>query len=125
MSPDEIDARMGLARERLDVARVLLEAGHLRDAANRAYYAMFHAAHALVRTRGEDPRTHRGLAHVLAETFADELTGDEMASFRSAQEIREESDYVTGTDPDAEDVRTVLEDAERFVARAEEILESF
>lgn len=72
----------------------------------------------------ENPRTHRGLAHVLAEAFADELTGDEMASFRSAQEIREESDYVTGTDPDAEDVRTVLEDAERFVARAEEILES-
>jgi hypothetical protein len=41
-----IVARLDKARRKLSTARKLLEQNELEDAAGRAYYAMYHAAHA-------------------------------------------------------------------------------
>jgi uncharacterized protein (UPF0332 family) len=53
------------AEEALESARLLFEAGKLAGAANRVYYAFFHAAQAAVaKIAGIDPRTirtHQGL----------------------------------------------------------------
>lgn len=61
----------GLAssREELSIARELLDNGHPRQAASRAYYAAFYAARAAVETEGggDVPKTHSGLRSRFAE----------------------------------------------------------
>lgn len=124
MSRDEAVLHLELARERLVVARELLEADHLRDATSRAYYAVFHAAHALARTKDLDPRTHRGLGQVLAEHFTGPglLTEEDLSHVREAQRLREVSDYEPGYEPVHEDVEELVAYARSFVDRVEQIL---
>jgi uncharacterized protein (UPF0332 family) len=51
MSP-QIRAILDMAEEKLKSARLLLNAGHWRDAASRAYYCAFHAASAVLLAKG-------------------------------------------------------------------------
>jgi uncharacterized protein (UPF0332 family) len=46
------DNLLGRARQAAQSARTLLESGDPNGAVNRAYYAMFHAAHAALEHRG-------------------------------------------------------------------------
>ena len=64
-----VSARLAKAARKLAAARADIEAARWDEAASRAYYAMFHAARALLAARGVSARTHAGLAAV----FADEL----------------------------------------------------
>lgn len=65
MSPEERDAliayRLAKARETLDEARVQIDNELWRLAANRYYFAAFHAVSALLNSRDEYPKTHKGV----------------------------------------------------------------
>lgn len=124
MSTDEEIQHLELAYERLRAARALLELGFLADAASRSYYAMHHAAYALLRTEGHAPKTHRGLNHLLAEHFVGDhaLSEEQVQALRHDQEVRELSDYEPDYHPSEEEVRDMLDRAERFVERVKEIL---
>ena len=57
-----VKASLKRAEKALKSARILLENNELEDAVSRAYYAMFHAAQAVLVWMGISPsRTHRGL----------------------------------------------------------------
>ncbi len=58
---DEIQQELKVARERLETAELLLDNDRLADAAGRAYYSMFHAAKALLKIYGREPKPHEGL----------------------------------------------------------------
>ncbi len=64
-------ASLELARARtsLEAARLLGDAGLAADAVSRAYYAIFHAASALVASIGRSARTHEGLRALVGEHF--------------------------------------------------------
>lgn len=47
-----IEDLLGRARRAAQSARILLSAGDLNGAVNRAYYAMFYAAHAALEHQG-------------------------------------------------------------------------
>ena len=78
---DEKQILMERAREKLEVARSLLEDGFYSDAVSRAYYAMFYAARALLAERERYPKTRRGvisqfgLEFVKGGTFEREIFG--------------------------------------------------
>jgi uncharacterized protein (UPF0332 family) len=57
------------ARSSLESARLLAGAGLGADAVSRAYYAIFHAASALVASIGRTARTHDGLRALIGEHF--------------------------------------------------------
>jgi hypothetical protein len=57
------------ARTSLQAARVLADAGLGADSVSRAYYAIFHAASALVASIGRTARTHDGLRALVGEHF--------------------------------------------------------
>jgi uncharacterized protein (UPF0332 family) len=59
MTPDEWMAR---ARRSKESAHLLLDSGDLVGAVNRAYYAMFYAAHAGLAHAGTEVPWFRGLA---------------------------------------------------------------
>lgn len=115
----EIRAELALARESLDDAEDDLGDRRLRSATSRAYYAMFHAARAVLWTKGLAPKTHRGLLQLFSEHLV--LPGivekTLSAMLKDAFDARDLADYdaMTGN-LDQADVRRLVKDARRFVA---------
>lgn len=65
MHPDEkkglSNARYLRAQECLEAARLLLNAGDFKSAANRSYYAVFHAMRSVLAFDGIDMKHHSGI----------------------------------------------------------------
>ena len=65
MHPDEkkglSTARYLRAQECLEAARLLLDAGYFKIAANRSYYAVFHAMRSVLAFDGIDMKHHSGI----------------------------------------------------------------
>ena len=123
-SSHEVALHLARAREDVQVAEELFRDGHLRGAVSRAYYAMYHAAHALLRSRGLTAKSHKGLLSVVSEQFVQtgELDRGHFAALRVAKELREESDYDVGAVVEEAEARRVLEDAGAFLHVVEALL---
>jgi uncharacterized protein (UPF0332 family) len=61
-----------LAERFLKTAKLAKEAGDLRSAADRAYYAMYHAAVAALYEKGIVTKTHKGLHHQFNKEYIKE-----------------------------------------------------
>lgn len=84
-------------RAALAAAEKLLAANLYYDAASRAYYAAFHFARALAWAAGEEPKTHKGVAHCLHRHYVapGKLPADTDRLYTVLQTFREQSDYAT------------------------------
>ncbi len=99
-------------------ARRDLDAGDLDGAANRLYYAMFHAARAALLSIGEPAQGRHGtiIAQFGLHFCKDGPLPTELGrAINEAQELRVESDYGAGT-PDVTEVAAYVAKAEQFVA---------
>jgi uncharacterized protein (UPF0332 family) len=108
------------AGEELRAAEQLLQAKLVRVAATRVYYAVFHAARALVFAEGLEPRTHAGVHHLLNAHIVrtGRLEASQARLFARLQKYREEADYAEAYVEDEEGTRQDLVDARAFVDRA-------
>lgn len=125
MSKDEeVLLHLDKAQERFTSARILLKEGQYGDAAGRAYYAMFHAAHALMDPDGHDPRTHHGLLVLLSEDYAGHgrLSQEEVRRFQRTQDLRQKCDYDPEYVASRDDGERALRDAEVFVEAVRRVL---
>jgi uncharacterized protein (UPF0332 family) len=100
------------------------EAGDYDGAANRLYYAMFHAARAALDSIGIPPQGKHGT--IIARfgrhfCLNGPLPSELGRAINEAQELRVEGDYGSGT-PAANDVATYLAKAEAFVAAVKLII---
>ena len=79
----------------LEQAQLLLDAGHNDGASDRAYYAMFYAASALLAQRGSQFRSHQGLHAAFGKEFAKSRAIDPKyhRKLLSAFELRQLADY--------------------------------
>ena len=91
---------MRKAESALDSARLLLEADHADDACNRAYYAMFDAAHAALFALGVDEikapiNTHNGLVAKFGKhlVLGNHLATEHGEEFNAVQRLRQIADY--------------------------------
>jgi uncharacterized protein (UPF0332 family) len=112
--------RLEKADKMLSDTAMLIGAGRFESAADRAYYAMFHAAQAaLVAVGVKAPRTHRGLRSQFGERLV--TTGlierEFSRDLTKAHEVRLESTYEAYAAMDEGEARTMLEAADRFVTR--------
>ncbi len=105
------------AREKLRAAEVLFDSDLLEDAASRAYYAMFHAAKEYLLTKGEKPRTHRGVISLMYDWAKkdDNLSEDSMKSLMSGLQIRLVSDYDIKSTLGKDEVEELLDSSREFV----------
>jgi uncharacterized protein (UPF0332 family) len=106
-----------LAQEDLGTAEVLLEHVLYRNTISTAYFAMFHAARALVLSQGYSERSHRCLAVAFEHLYGGSTRGAELAqALHRARSLREQADY-TGIATKKSAVDT-LKVANRFVETA-------
>ena len=121
---------MEKAREAAADAQALFESGRYNSACNRAYYAMFNAAPALLELRGHDPeavKTHASVLRLFSlEYLRSEVLDPEFGpALRSAARARHIADYEKDgvSSRDAELVIALLaqflEAVERTMAQAE------
>jgi len=108
--------RMENAQQALQDARRLLDAGSLRGAANRAYYAMFFAASALSVSRGVSFKKHATLIGFFQKEFVRGglLDRSHGRSLQKAFDDRSEADYEDFVQFTEEQIRTRLAEAEAF-----------
>jgi hypothetical protein len=122
----EIQLHMSRSSELLIVARENLVNHHPADAISRAYYAMFHAATAVLLKLGIERSSHKGVISAFGESVvkAGMLDIRYHEYIRAAFESRNESDYLPCPEETPEDARITLEQAGDFVAVCKKILAS-
>ena len=122
---EEIKLHLKFAEEELASANALFELGYYRDAISRAYYSMFHAAKALLLTKGINPKKHSGVVkmfglHFVTEGFIEEIY---VKALSRAFALRSRADYDIYYSPASEEAREIVESAEAFLERIKNALE--
>ena len=94
------------------------------EAISEAYYAMFHAAKALLALRGIHPKTHAGVVSQFGLQFVTEGLIEELyaKSLAKAEAKREKADYDIYFEPSEEEAEDIVEDAEKFLVRIKEAI---
>lgn len=130
LSPEErqavVQIRMQNADTALDDARLLLARGSLRGAANRIYYAGFHAVSALALTKGVTVRTHRGVIGFFHSQCVETGLVDAQFgyAFQKAFEERSEADYEDDVSLDASILATRILEVTNLVASIRRLIET-
>ena len=121
-----VQYRMEQADAALNDAKYLLDGNRSpQSVINRAYYAMFYAALALLQKAGKIPSKHAGVIglfdteFVLKGVFPRELSQD----LHKAFELRQVSDYRVLQYPSREKAEETWEKATRFVRAVREYLQ--
>lgn len=107
---DLVDAKAGYENERYKWSTI------------QAYYAMFHAARALVYSKGYREKSHYCLAVALRALFVDEGEMDAKLArdFLNAMNLREAADYESEFSQSG--AKAVITAAEKFIEKAKVIL---
>lgn len=110
------------ARDALSDAAVLKGRGTDKAVVNRLYYACFHAAQAVLYSKGFEPSTHQGVTMLFGREVVSsgEASGDDARFLNRLRDYREQADY--DHDPIEADIDALFERAEEFVADMEELV---
>lgn len=111
--------RLEKSKNCLKDAELLLENGSFMAAANRAYYAIFHSARAVLALDGEDRKRHSGVIAYFQEHYIKSGVFDKVYShiLQNAFEIRQEADYEDFYVISKQEAQQQIENAEKFVAK--------
>ena len=116
--------RIEQAHECLQSAEREIEAGVFKGAANRSYYAIFHAMRAVLALQGIDSKKHSGVIAAFRQNYI--KTGEFELRFsdiiRDAFEVRNSSDYQDFYVPSKSDVEQQIENAKMFLEEVEKYL---
>lgn len=114
---------LAYAHQAVDTGRLVIAHQDYIAAVNRAYYAIFYAANALLVTKGLERSKHSGVIAAFRQHFVKTgLVESEFSTFYGeAMEERHAGDY--GLDSlDYDTATRNLEHAERFIHRIEQVL---
>ena len=109
----------------LNDAKLLLESNSYMAAANRAYYAIFHSARAMLAIDGEDRKRHSGVISYFHEHYIKSGLLDKHYSYilQNAFEVRQESDYEDFYVISKEEAVQQISNAEEFVTRIKQYID--
>ena len=121
MLPNEIKdlatVRLQHAQEDLESSKLLLEKDQYKSAANRSYYAIFHAMRAVLALDGEDYKKHSAaIARFTLNYLKTDILSREFGTLiANAALIRNRSDYEDFYICSVEDTSRLVEGAQRFL----------
>lgn len=112
------------ARETYAEIEVLVGANRLNGAANRMYYAVFHAVCALLINDGIQVNTHRGSHALFSQHYIKTgiLPREYGQLYNQLQTMREESDYNCAYDVEMDELQQRLESARRLIEDIEKLV---
>jgi hypothetical protein len=112
------------AEKKLKVAEKLLRSDDYEDAVSRAYYAVFHAAQALLLTEGERAGTHKGVVTLFGLLFVKtgKFKKDLGKYLANLKDERESGDYEVFSYIDRETAETAIEEAKEFIKETQAYL---
>lgn len=98
---------------------VQLQNGLWSLAANRLYYALFHAVCALLITDKHEVGTHRGAVHKFSLFYVKQgiFTIAEGKIYSQLQQLREDGDYNCSIDIDQNDVERLIEPTRQLIEK--------
>ena len=120
----QIRQLMALAEQALATAQVNRDVGDFRAAVNRAYYAIFYTASAMLLSVGVERRKHSGVLSAFREHFIKSgmIESDYSSVYGESLVIREDADYAVDIPIDSDMAGVALDQARRFVRRMREFL---
>lgn len=104
----------------LETARKSLQDGNFKWATIQGYYSIFHAARALLYSKGFREKSHYALLVGIRELFRDELDLSLIQGFGDAMNLRQTADY--GLTFSEEGAIDVIKTAEKFLLKTKETL---
>lgn len=118
------EARFDHAKECLDAAKSLLDSSNYKSAANRSYYAIFHAMRAVLAFDGIDMKHHSGVISEFRKLYIKTNIFDiKLSQIISVLfDIRTESDYDDFFIISKSEVQEQIENAEYFLTEIEKFL---
>lgn len=108
------------AESDLETARKSIQDGNFKWATIQGYYSIFHAARALLYSKGFREKSHYALFIAIRELFRDELDLSLIQGFEDAMNLRQTADY--GLAFSEEGAIDVIKTAEKLLLTAKEIL---
>jgi uncharacterized protein (UPF0332 family) len=119
-----VSYRLQRARETLEDARILADAGRWNPCVNRLYYACFYAVSALLIQEGLSSTKHTGLRSLFNRHFVktNKVPKDKARIFNDLFERRQEGDYVDFVSFEESQVLPWLPEAEAFVQNLADLL---
>ena len=125
VTPAHVAAELALARDTLAAGEVLAHAGLHRHAVGRAYYAVFHAACALLASIQRPVRTHDGVRALVNEHFVrtGKLAPEHARTLRQTAGDRNDADYDAAATFSEADAREDLDRARAFIDAVAVILD--
>ena len=119
-----IKYRMDRAKETIDEAVLLFEAGHINTYVNRLYYACFYAASALLLLKNFSTSKHSHLRSLLHKEFVKPgIIPTKLGKhFDILFDNRQEGDYGDYTKFKVEEVKGWLEQTRKFINQIEEVI---
>lgn len=109
----------------LSQANEMLETKHFDLAANRYYYACFHAIQGLFINDGITRHTHKGLHVTLGKQYV--LTGKFDANlssiFRTMEQLREKADYNCAYDISEDEVNEMREPSRKIIEEVKKLVQ--
>lgn len=108
--------RMETAKENIESAQILLDANKVKPAANRVYYAVFHAMRAILAIDGVDFKHHSGVISYFRKEYIKTGKFDKRFSdiIGITSMIRSGSDYDDYYMVAPEDVKQLIGQAQEF-----------
>jgi len=112
------------ARETYDEIEILVTANRLNGAANRMYYAVFHAVCALLIHDGIQVNTHKGSHALFSQKYIKTgiLPREYGQLYNQLQTMREESDYNCAYDVEFDELQQRLEPTKRLIEDIERLV---
>lgn len=114
------------AKQKIESAEILSNAGKTEDSISRSYYAVYLSAQAALYLIGEDSKTHGGCLKLFGLKFV--KTGDVEKKyakiFADLLNLRQQSDYSPFSWYDLEDALEQLKNSKEFVNRIEDLVNS-
>jgi uncharacterized protein (UPF0332 family) len=117
--------RMDKARGDLESSKTLFDISKFAQSINRSYYAMFHAARAILALDKFDSKTHSGVISFFIHNYTKTGKFDDRYGkmLKNAEKIRINSDYVDFYIADKETAQLQLNNAECFLEMVEKFLD--
>lgn len=111
------------AHDALSDAAVLRDDGTDKALVNRLYYACFHAAQAVLYTKGFEPGSHRAVVSLFGQEVVldDEASKDDGRFLNELRDLREQADY--DHEPIEADTEALFARTDAFVTDMEALCE--